>query len=356
MIDIEFYQNVHDLKYRLMGGERLPMEEVYWMYEDARSDTPVVYNIETTNNCNHRCEMCPRTTLMTRPVKTMDLKTAKRVIDQLTPWTKEQWERWQLFVESSYGYDRNDVSENHFFLHIIPKVVVLHGYGDPLLDPHMPEIVKMLTDKNIPSYFSCNPSNINMGKTIQTFENGLQYIKYSIESVDDEKFKSIRGQAANFTESYKNIVSLLDIKAKRNYPVNIVITMLNLNKRDQSEEYERLKEAFKGMDVYVYLKSQDQTWYEDNKTKTESIHWTEYCQFPWSSMTIKSDGLAVECVEDYDNEIILGDSKTQSLSEIWNGEKYKDFRLVHFNVKRGIKCSERCDMTLVGELLEKGIQ
>lgn len=351
MIDIEFYMKVHDLKYRLMG-EKLPREEVFNAYENARSKTPVIYNIETTNNCNMRCAMCPRTTIMARPVKTMDLKTAKRVIDQLTPWTSEQWQRWQSFAESAYGYDRNDMSENHFFLHIIPKVVVLHGYGDPLLDPHMPEIVGMLTVRSIPSYFSCNPANINMDKTIQTFENGLQYIKYSIESVDDVKFKAIRGQAANFTESYKNIVSLLDIKAKRNYPVTIVITMLNLNRVDQAEEYERLKEAFKGMDVYIYIKSEDQQWYREDRHGTNSIHWTEFCQFPWSSMTIKSDGLAVECVEDYDNEIILGDSKTQSLSEIWNGEPYKQFRLDHFDVKPGIKCSERCDMTLIGELLK----
>jgi wyosine [tRNA(Phe)-imidazoG37] synthetase (radical SAM superfamily) len=352
MIDILFYMAVHDLKYHLMNGEKLPREEVYQAYENARSKTPVVYNIETTNNCNMRCAMCPRTTIMTRPVKTMDLKTAKRVIDQLTPWTSEQWERWQSFVESAYGYDRNDMSENHFFLHIIPKVVVLHGYGDPLLDPHMPEIVKMLTDKNIPSYFSCNPANINMDKTIQTFENGLQYIKYSIESVDDVKFKAIRGQAANFTESYKNIVKLLDIKAQRNYPINIVITMLNLNRVDQAEEYARLKEAFKGMDVYIYIKSEDQQWYREDRHGTSSIHWTEFCQFPWSSMTIKSDGLAVECVEDYDNEIILGDAKTQSLDEIWNGKAYEQFRLDHFDVKPGIKCSERCDMTLIGELLK----
>ena len=129
MIDIEFYQKVY---WKKTAGEFVPYEEM----ESYRSRVPVVYNIETTNACNMRCIMCPRTTMMTRPVETMKPDVFKRVIDQLRPWTADEWERWQSFVEKTYGIQRNGMSENHFFLHIIPKVIVLHGYGDPLLDPH----------------------------------------------------------------------------------------------------------------------------------------------------------------------------------------------------------------------------
>lgn len=66
-------------------------------------------------------------------------------------------------------------------------------------------------------------------------------------------------------------------------------------------------------------------------------------------MTIKSNGEAAMCVEDFNNEIILGDARKESLYAIWNGEKYKRFREDQFNVKRGIKCAEQCDMKLIGE-------
>ena len=243
------------------------------------------------------------------------------------------------------------MNENHYFLYVIPRVIVLHGYGDPLLDKSMPQYVKWMTERGLESYFSCNPANINMERTIETFENGLGYVKYSIESVDDLRHKEVRGQASNFTESYKNILKLLELKAQRNYETTIVITMINLNKPWQHDEFERLQEAFKDLDVYVYLKSQDQQWYEDNKQQTQSIHWIEFCQFPWSSMTIKSNGESVECVEDFNNEIILGDSATESLYDIWNGNKYKRFRNDHFNLSPGIKCTEQCDMQLVGSFL-----
>jgi hypothetical protein len=169
--------------------------------------------------------------------------------------------------------------------------------------------------------------------------------------VDDLRHKEVRGQQSNFSESYQKIIKLLDVKAQRNLKTTIVITMINLNKSWQQEEFQKVKDAFKGMDVYVYLKSQDQMWYEDNQQSTQSIHWLEFCQFPWSSMTIKSNGESVECVEDFNNEIILGDAKTQSLYDIWNGEKYKRFRLDHFDLTPGLKCTEQCDMRLIGNFL-----
>jgi radical SAM protein with 4Fe4S-binding SPASM domain len=311
----------------------------------------VVYNIETTNACNMRCEMCPRTTMMTRPIETMTSDLFEKIIHQLRPWNDQEWKTWEDFVQLKYGISKNDVSENNFFLYVIPKVIVLHGYGDPLLDKNIPDYVALMTKQGLYSYFSCNPANINMERTIRTFENGLDYIKYSIESVDDLRHKEVRGQKSNFTESYKNILKLLDLKAQRNFKTTIVITMINLNKSWQQEEFEKLKDAFKGMDAYVYLKSQDQMWYEDNRQQTASIHWIEFCQFPWSSMTIKSNGESVECVEDFNNEIILGDAKTQTLSEIWNGEKYKKFRNDHLQLTPGLKCTEQCDMRLIGSFV-----
>ena len=353
MIDINFYQKVYKLKQQLLNKGISDQDYVWKKLEEFREKEPVIYNIETTNACNMRCEMCPRTTMMTRPIEILDMETYRKIVNQLKLWTENQWKAWESFVEKNYKISKNDMSENHFFLYIIPKVIVLHGYGDPLLDQDMPERVRLLTEKKIPTYFSCNPANINIEKTIEMLENGLDYIKYSIESTGDQLHKKIRGPASNFIDGYKKILQLLDIKKKKKYKTTIIITMLNLDKPGQLEEWEKLKEKFKGLDVYIYFKSQDQEWYKDNKQQTKSIHWTELCQFPWSSMTIKSNGGAAMCCGDFNNEIILGDVRKKSLYDIWNGEKYRKFREKHLKLTPGIKCTERCDMTLAGELMNR---
>jgi radical SAM protein with 4Fe4S-binding SPASM domain len=241
------------------------------------------------------------------------------------------------------------MSENHFFLYIIPKVIQLHGYGDPLLDRNMPEYVKLLHDRQFFSYFSCNPANIDISITKKMFENKLDYIKYSLESVSDTIHRKIRGKASNFSKSYEKIIELLQIKKEQNYKTTIIITMLNLNRPDQMDDYRQLKDAFSGKDVYLYLKSEDQQWYRKNYHGTESIHWSEICKHPWMSMTIKSNGECAMCMEDFNNEIILGNANNDTLFEIWNREKYRKFRWDHFNLTPNIKCKEQCDMHLIGE-------
>jgi radical SAM protein with 4Fe4S-binding SPASM domain len=292
---------------------------------------------------------------MTRLDETMPLELFRHVVDQLKPHSKADWSAWERFVLENYGIGVNDMSENHFFLHVIPKVIQLHGYGDPLLDKSLPDNVKLLTDRGFYSYFSCNPSNINLEKVTEMFDNGLSYIKYSIETVDDAAHKAIRGKASDFTRSYQKICKLLELKQSHNYKTTIVITMLDLNRDKQAEDYAKLGAAFAGKDVYIYLKSEDQQWYRQNYHGTKSVHWSEFCKHPWMSMTIKSNGEATMCMEDFDNEIILGDVRKQSLYDIWNGTKYDKFRHDHFNLTPCLKCTERCDMTMIGELVGKNL-
>jgi len=368
MYDINFYMKTHSLVERMERGEEVPMDEVVASFEAQRSEYPVVYNIETTNACNMRCRMCPRTTRMDRKITFLENEFYEGVINQLKPHSDELWSEWEDFCLNTYGIGKDSApSENHFFLHIIPKVIQLHGYGDPLLDKNLGNVIKMLSKYNLESYFSCNPANINVEKTVEMMESGLSYLKYSFESTDDEEFKQIRGNAANFTQAYEKALEIIDIKERSGFDTTIIITMIDVNKEDQKEEFQRLRDAFADKNVYIYLKSEDQQWYREDDTLkvylekrdrdlptgdqhgTNAIHWLEICKHPWMSMTIKSDGFISTCMEDYNNEIILGDANVDSLYDIWNGDEYNKFRSDHFNLTPCIKCTEECDMPLVGK-------
>ena len=77
MIDINFYRQLDDLK-----------EHTIESFESIRSKNPTIYNIETTNACNMKCTMCPRTTKMTRKIKTMGLDTFKNIVPQIQAWSE----------------------------------------------------------------------------------------------------------------------------------------------------------------------------------------------------------------------------------------------------------------------------
>ena len=68
MFDINFFQKVTPFKQKIIEGDflRSDAEEIEKELETFRTKKPQVFNIETTNYCNMKCIMCPRTDLMTR--------------------------------------------------------------------------------------------------------------------------------------------------------------------------------------------------------------------------------------------------------------------------------------------------
>jgi hypothetical protein len=42
-----------------------------------------------------RCEMCPRTTMMTRPIETMQPELFKKIIDQTRALDAQEWTEWE---------------------------------------------------------------------------------------------------------------------------------------------------------------------------------------------------------------------------------------------------------------------
>lgn len=342
MIDVAFYMKVADYKRKIMAGMLPRAEEAYDYLESIRSKYPVVFNIESTNSCNMACSFCPRTTKMTRPVKTMDPKIFSLIASQLKPHTEGLWADWLDFAQKEYKIPLDEQSENAFFLYVLPRVVVLHGYGDPLLDPHIPAHILFLSLLDIPTYFSCNHANIRINRLEDTFKNGLGYIKFSVDSVTSPA----RGKD-QWDRDYRNIMDVLNMKARGGYSTQIVVTMIDLGR----DEFAQLQHAFVGTDVYLYQKSLDQAWMIGGE-KPKSIHWSEPCQFPWSSMTVNSSGLVVPCGEDYDADMVMGDVTKQTLEEIWNGPKYAKLRRWHINTKPTIRCNDgSCDMKTIGLFL-----
>ena len=94
MLDIGFYMRFHDLIKSLDENKEYTADEMYEKLEAIRSKDPVVYNIETTNRCNMRCKMCPRTTMMTRSNEDINRETFLTVVIEIRPHTEEEWAAW----------------------------------------------------------------------------------------------------------------------------------------------------------------------------------------------------------------------------------------------------------------------
>lgn len=359
MFNIKFFQETKELKKDIVG-KKYNLSDVDYIYkclEELRSRNIYVFNVETSNHCNMRCIMCPRTTAMTRKTETINDEDFEKVISQIKPHTKEEIDKFLEFIYDEYGINELSRSENAFYFYVSSTCLTLHGYGEPLIDPHIVFRIEACSSRDIPTYFSCVPANINVEKISRLMEKGLTVLKFSIDSLDDMEAKEIRGRQNNYTEAYKKIEEVLKIKKDNGYKTKIVCTMLDLSTDEKSiQKQKRFIEIWKDKDVFAYVKSLDNRWYNDldEKLQNKSHYETQYCEFPWTSLTVMSNGNVVPCTQDYDAKMIFGNIREQSLEEIWNSKKYQQFRQWHISgdFPKGNKCNEKCDLKKVYHYLK----
>ncbi|MDP6717693.1 MAG: SPASM domain-containing protein [Pirellulaceae bacterium] len=358
MFDINFFERTKKYKDGILGGDygadrAMEIDEVF---DRARAEKPLVYNIETTNYCNMTCQMCPRTTLMTRKNVWIDDDVFIKVIDQMKPHDPDDMEKFRQTAQVHFGVDPGDRTEDAFFFNVVSKSLVLHGYGEPLLDKRIVQRVQACTDRQIPTYFSCVPANITVKNGHAIMKAGLGTLKFSMDALDDDLMKKIRGKRNNFDAAFEVVCKLLELKKEKGYQTDFVITMIAMSEDDEAKEmHRRFLEIWEGMDVFAYVKSQDNRWYfeDDDELENYSHFSKQYCEYPWTSLSVMADGSVVPCTQDYDVEMVLGNVREQTLEEIWNGEKYRELRRMHITGEfpQGYKCSERCDLKLLHEFL-----
>ena len=351
MYDINFFKNSFKLKKNITSGGKNKSEvsDIFAELEYLRDKKPYIYNIETTNYCNMKCVMCPRTQFMTRKNIWIDDSLFEKMTDNVRVHDDRSVDNFWEWLSNDYKFDKNEVSENGFYFSIVSKHLVLHGFGEPFLDKNLIKRIETCTRKNIPTYFSCTPATMTVEKAKKAMDAGLNVLKFSLDAMDEKKIQKIRGKRANFEDSINKINELIKYKKEKNLKTILVPCMidLSLEEIDRDMHLDFLK-FWKNKDVFAYIKSQDNRWlYEnDEKMKSKSHYSSQYCEYPWISLTVMADGNVVPCTQISNNELVLGNVHENTLEEIWNSKKYEEFRKMHVTGKfpKGHKCNEKCDM------------
>lgn len=304
---------------------------------------PVCLYLEVTNRCNLLCTTCPRT------------------YEELEPPADMSWELFTSIVDQVPDLAR----------------AVLHGVGEPMLVANLPRMVKYLKDRGTYVLFNTNGTVLSERNGRALIDSGLDELRVSLDAANRESFKAIRGRDY-FGRILSNVRAFRAVQEKegRSTPrVSIWLTGL----RETVEQLPAFVQVAAEAGVKeVYLQRlvffaesavgkarPDQALFE-RLTQEEAAHlqqaeelahklgvifnasgaasepelslkrsddaspWS-LCRRPWSLMYFTANGRALPCCiapfseHGYDN-YTLGHAGRQSLSEIWNGSAYRDFR------------------------------
>jgi len=263
-------------------------------------DFPIHLDIETTNACNLRCPMCPRTIQQLEKagkVGYMEFEFYKSLIDQ--------------------GAENGLCS------------VKLNYLGEPLIHPDVVKQVRYAKEKGvIEVMFNTNAAPLTEKMSRELLEAGLDSIFFSVDSPYPEKYNQIR-VGADFHQVVKNIKKFVELKNELGYKhVQTRVSMVVMgNPREELEEYKKFGFDVLGVDLVGYGELIDYATEGEGYPRYYSSNFV--CAQLFQRMFIMWDGIVTLCCVDTKRESVMGDARKEKLKDIWHNRKYEKIRNAH---------------------------
>lgn len=319
---------------KLTPGKAANSLQVFGSYHLSRlrkeariSGMPVSISIEPTTSCNLRCPECPSgLRSFTRPTGMLSEDVFKKVIDELSP---------------SLQY------------------LTFYFQGEPYLHPTFLNMVKYASIKGIYTATSTNAHYLKDEAARQTIASGLDRLIISIDGTTQDTYESYRvgGALEKVIEGAKNIVRWK--KQLRSSTPHVVFQFLVVkpNEHQVEDVYSLAKEigvdqvVLKTAQIYDYANGSDlipsnekYSRYRKNSNGLYEVRneLLNHCWKMWHSCVITWDGKVVPCCFDKDAHFVLGNVNEKSFREIWNGEKYNDFRSSLLRSRSEIEICKNC--------------
>jgi radical SAM protein with 4Fe4S-binding SPASM domain len=272
---------------------------------------PFTISIEPTTNCNLGCPECPSgLKVFSRNTGNIEMDTYTKMMEQ--------------------------VHHNLLYLYF-------YFQGEPYMHPQFLELVRIAKEKKIYTVTSTNAHFLTERKAKETIESGLDRIIISIDGTTQEVYENYRrgGTLTKVIEGAKNLVRYKkELKSKTPH---IIIQFLVVKPNEhQIEGIYKLADdigvdevKLKTAQIYDYKEGNElipsiekYSRYKKNKEGLYALKnkLLNHCWKLWHSSVITWDGLVVPCCFDKDATHQLGDIKQGTFSEIWNNEKYMNFR------------------------------
>jgi radical SAM protein with 4Fe4S-binding SPASM domain len=278
--------------------------------------TPFILFVDPASVCNFRCAFCP---------------TGDRDLIKSTG-------RWQGAMRM--GLFKKIIDDLNEFDRPL-KVLRLYKEGEPLLNKHLPDMIRYAKQSGRVDYIdtTTNGHLLTPENSMKLVESGLDRLNISIDGLSDRQFLKFTKTRVSFEAFVRNIQFLF--KHKGNCEVCVKMPGDFLTEEDKK----RFFDTFGDYADRISLENFAPCWPEfDVEARTgveikigiynQPIAEVQTCPYIFYSMSVNSDGSVSLCFLDWARKLIIGDTRTQSIMEIWKGESQFRHQLAHLQGKR----------------------
>jgi radical SAM protein with 4Fe4S-binding SPASM domain len=224
-----------------------------------------------------------------------------------------------------------------------------HTVGEPLLYPHLCEVLVFAKKFGFPVGISANANLLTPKKTEMLMNIGIDSLRVSLEGTDST-YDFIR-QGGNFLKVIDNIEYFRNRRNRNMYPkitCNYVLTKDSIKcVNDFMSNYAKL------FDEVTFCTMINQGYMQNSYVQDRSIILFKNNNYPcfnlWNNMYVTFNGDVSVCCVDYNHKLIVGNVKTDTLLDIWNSKAYQRYRKLH---KQGrineMEFCRNCTMPVLG--------
>lgn len=263
------------------------------------SEFPLHLDIETTNVCNLKCPMCPRTILL----------------------EKHQFSAQGYMSKDDYKEIIDQAVENGVYS------IKLNYLGEPLLHKDIVWQVKYAKEAGIIDVMlNSNGSMLTKKMGEELLEAGLDKLFISFDSISPDIYERQR-KGTSLGTVVNNLYEFLKIRNKKYPNTHVRVSMVMYKTDEWIAQFEGLKAMWKNLvDAVGYG-----FYVERDYDKVEKYELVEgfYCEQLFQRMFLKYNGNVTVCCVDDQDEYIVGNWRKEQLKDIWNSPAYKNIRKKH---------------------------
>ena len=307
---------------KIYSRQRTNLEEVIPL------EVPFSIQIDICSACNLKCNFCFHSD--THAIKQagvtfgfMSFDLFKHIIDDM----KEKWEGKKV------------------------KKLRLFKVGEPLLNPYVCDMVRYAKDSGVAELIeiTTNGTLLTHEMSQGLIDAGLDILNISVNGIHEKQYQDVCQYSIDFAKFCEEIAYFYS--KKQNCRIFIKYSDIGYAEEEKKEFYQLFEEVCDE----IFVETISATLWQDTNigqnvanvhkgTYGQELKSKQVCPFLFTTMVINDKGIVHLCCADWKSEYILGDLKTESIADVWNGSKLRTFQRAHLMMKKNnIKICKNCE-------------
>lgn len=300
------------LKSKLNRENRVALQDVIPLA------SPFLLYVDPSSACNFKCQFCPtghkdlvKESEYTR--STLNYEVFKKVIDDLGEFEKPL------------------------------KVLRMNKIGEPTLNKNLAKMIAYAKQSGSVEAIdlATNAAILSRESMVELVEAGLNRLNISVEGVSREQYLERAKVDIDFEQFVEKIKWFY--AHKRNCEITIKIPGNYLS----GEQKNSFIDLFGNYCDRIFIEDLAPIWPSfdiENRAEIklnenfgqyqQPLEQKEICTYIFYALAVNADGSVSACCPDWNQKLVVGDVKEETLKNIWNSDKLNALRLQHLEGKR----------------------